>query len=128
MKRKTKRLWKLYKELRMLRRVNTEIVRDCNEANDRLAAAETAVLQLRNYIRELEQKRRGSIVAFAIPKETVYVHGAIPMQISREPVIPPDYKVKWFNELLAKGHMKKVETDLYVEYRLLIAEEQNGID
>ena len=75
MKRKTKRLWKLYNELRRLRKINAEIVRDCNEANDRLSYAEAARLRMGDYARSLEEKlrKRGNRVDFCVPNVSAIV-------------------------------------------------------
>ena len=114
----TKRIWELYKEVRRLRRKVGVLEADCAEANIRCNAAECRSRELNDYIYNLKQSR---VVAFALSKETVYRKGAQPFISSREPVIPDEYKIKVFDELLEKRYIKRVEGETYIEYRIELA-------
>lgn len=114
----TKRIWKLYKEVRRLRNRVKTLEADCTEANIRCNAAECRNRELNDYIYDLKQS---SVVAFAVPKETVYIRGVQPTISSREPVIPDEYKIKVFDELLEKRYIKRLEGETYFEYRMELA-------
>lgn len=113
-----KRIWKLYKEVRRLRNRVKTLEADCAEANIRWNAAECRSRELNDYINDLKRSR---IVAFTVAKETVYMKGARPFISSREPIIPGEYKIKLFDELLEKGYIKKVEGETFIEYRIELA-------
>lgn len=91
---------------------------DCAGANIRWHAAENRSRELNDYICSLKQSR---VVAFAIAKETTFIRGAQPFISSREPIIPDEYKIKVFDELLEKRYIKKVESETYIEYRIELA-------
>lgn len=133
MKRKTKRLWKLYQELRMLRRVNAEIVRDCNEANDKLANAEMRELRMGDYAKSLEEKlrKRGNRVDFCVPNVSViaspYTMNEVAEQARAthvEQELTNHMKLRLVNELLEHGWLKKTQTNNYETiYSLWLVEE-----
>lgn len=114
----TERIWELYKEVRRLRNKVKTLEADCAEANIRGNAAENRCRELNDYLYDLKRSR---VVAFAVAKETVYMRGTQPFTSSRDPVIPNEYKIKLFDELLEKGFLKKVEGETYVEYRMELA-------
>ncbi len=114
----TKRIWELYKEVRRLRNKVKTLEADCADANIRCNAAECRNRELNDYIYSLKQSR---VVAFAIPKEIVYMRGASPFISSREPVISDEYKIKVFDERLEKRYIKRVEGKTYIEYRIELA-------
>lgn len=133
MKRKTKRLWKLYQELRRLRKVNTEIVRDCNEANDRLAVAECELLRVRDYTRSLEEKlrKRGNRVDFCVPNVSIiaspYTMNEVAEQARAthvEQELTDHMKLRLVDGLLEHGWLKKTQTNNYETiYSLWLVEE-----
>ena len=133
MKRKTKRLWKLYQELRRLRKVNTEIVRDCNEANDRLAYAEAARLRMGDYARSLEEKlrKRGNRVDFCVPTVGIiaspYTMNEAAEQARAERVereLTDHMKINLVDSLIKAGWMKKTQLNNYETiYSLWLVEE-----
>ena len=122
MKRKIKRLWKLYQELRRLRKVNTEIVRDCNEANDRLAVAECARLRMEDYARSLEAKlrKRGNRVDFCVPNVSIiaspYAMNEVAEQARAtyvEQELTDHMKINLVNSLIKTGWLKKTQLNNY---------------
>jgi hypothetical protein len=114
----TKRIWKLYKEVRRLRSKVKTLEADRAEANIRCNAAECRNRELNDYIYNLKQSR---VVAFAIPKETIHIRGDQPFISFREPIIPNEYKIKVFDELLEKRYIKRVVGETYIEYRIELA-------
>lgn len=133
MKRKIKKLWKLYQELRRLRKVNTEIVRDCNEANDRLAVAECELLRVRDYTRSLEEKlrKRGNRVDFCVPNVSIiaspYAMNEVAEQARAthvEQELTDHMKLRLVDGLLEHGWLKKTQTNNYETiYSLWLVEE-----
>ena len=133
MKRKTKRLWKLYKELRMLRRVNAEIVRDCNEANDRLASAIRRESGMEAYARSLEEKlrKRGNRVDFCVPNVSTIVSPYTMNETAEqaratyvEQELTDHMKLRLVDGLLEHGWLKKTQTNNYETiYSLWLVEE-----
>lgn len=133
MKRKTKRLWKLYNELRRLRKINAEIVRDCNEANDRLSYAEAARLRMGDYARSLEEKlrKRGNRVDFCVPNVSAIVSpyvADITAEQDRathvEQELTNHMKLRLVDGLLERGWLKKTQTNNYETiYSLWLVEE-----
>lgn len=84
---------------------------DCAEATIRWNAAENRSRELNDYIYDL---KRTSVIAFAVPKETIYMRGT-------QPFIPNEYKIKVFDELIEKRYIKKLEGETYYEYRMELA-------
>ena len=133
MKRKIKRLWKLYQELRMLRRVNAEIVRDCNEASDRLANAECRELRMTEYAKSLEEKlrKRGNRVDFCVPNVSVIISPYAVNETAEqarathvEQELTDHMKLRLVDGLLARGWLKKTQTNNYETiYSLWLVEE-----
>lgn len=133
MKRKIKRLWKLYQELRRLRKVNTEIVRDCNEANDRLAVAECARLRMEDYARSLEAKlrKRGNRVDFCVPNVSIiaspYAMNEVAEQARAthvEQELTDHMKINLVDGLIKAGWLKKTQLNNYETiYSLWLVEE-----
>jgi len=133
MKRKIKRLWKLYQELRRLRRVNNEIVKECNRANDRLAAAEARALQLGDYATSLEEKlrRRGHRVLLCVPNTDAivspyavnpYTEKSRARQVEQK--LTDHMKIRLIDGLLEQGWLKKTQTnDFETVYSLWLVEE-----
>ena len=133
MKRKTKRLWKLYQELRMLRKVNAEIVRDCNEANDRLASADRRERALDEYAKSLEEKlrKRGNRVDFCVPNISAIVSPYAMNETAEqarathvEQELTDHMKLRLVDGLLERGWLKKTQTNNYETiYSLWLVEE-----
>lgn len=133
MKRKLKRFWKLYKELRLLRRVNKEIVRECNEANDRLAAADSEAVRMRDYARALEEKlrKRGHRVMMCVPHlDTIaspyavnpFAEKSRARQVERE--LTDHMKIRLVDNLLEQGWLKKTQVNNFETiYSLWLVEE-----
>ena len=130
---KFKRLWKLYQELRLLRKVNKEIVRDCNEANDRLANAESRELRMAEYAKSLEEKlrKRGNRVDFCVPNAgaiaSPYAVDAAAEQARAthvEQEMTDHMKIRLVDGLLERGWLKKTQTNDYETiYSLWLVEE-----
>ena len=133
MKRKIKKLWKLYQELRRLRKVNTEIVKDCNEANDKLAVAECERLRMENYTRSLEEKlrKRGNRVNFCVPNVSViaspYAMNETAEQARAthvEKELTDHMKINLVNSLIKAGWLKKTQLNNFETiYSLWLMEE-----
>lgn len=133
MKRKIKRLWKLYQELRRLRKVNTEIVRDCNEANDRLAATECARLRMEDYARALEAKlrKRGNRVDFCVPNVSTIASPYAMSEVAEqarathvEKELTDHMKINLVDGLIKAGWLKKTQLNNYETiYSLWLVEE-----
>lgn len=133
MKRKIKRLWKLYQELRRLRKVNIEIVRDCNEANDRLVATEGARLRMEDYARSLEAKlrKRGNRVDFCVPNVSIiaspYAMNEAAEQARAthvEQELTDHMKINLVDGLIKAGWLKKTQLNNYETiYSLWLVEE-----
>ena len=133
MKRKLKRFWKLYNELRMLRRVNTEIVKECNEANDRLAAADSEAVRMRDYARALEAKlsKRGHRIMMCVPHldaivspYTVnpYAEKSRARQVEKE--LTDKMKIRLMDNLIEQGWLKKTQVNNFETiYSLWLVEE-----
>lgn len=133
MKRKIKRLWKLYQELRRLRKANAEIVRDCNEANDRLAVAECERLRMGDYARSLEEKlrKRGNRVNFCVPNVSTiaspYTMNEVAEQTRAtyvEQELTDHMKINLVDSLIKAGWLKKTQLNNFETiYSLWLVEE-----
>ena len=133
MKRKIKRLWKLYQELRRLRKVNTEIVRDCNEANDRSAVAECARLRMEGYARSLEEKlrKRGNRIDFCVPNISIIASPYAVNEVAEqarathvEQELTDHMKINLVDGLIKAGWLKKTQLNNYETiYSLWLVEE-----
>lgn len=133
MKLKLKRFWKLYKELRLLRRVNNEIVRECNEANDRLAAANCEAIRMGDYARSLEEKlrKRGHRVMMCVPHPDAiaspyvvnpYAEKSRAEQVERE--LTDHMKIRLMDSLMEQGWLKKTQVNNFETiYSLWLVEE-----
>lgn len=133
MKRKIKRLWKLYQELRMLRKVNAKIVKDYNEAKDNLANAERRELRMGDYARSLEEKlrKRGNRVDFCVPNVSTIVspyavnptaEQARATHVEKE--LTDHMKINLVDGLIKAGWLKKTQTNNYETiYSLWLVEE-----
>ena len=133
MKRKAKRLWKLYQELRRLRKVNNEIVEECNKANDRLAVAEGARLRMGDYARSLEEKlrKRGNRVDFCVPNVSAIVSPYAMDEVAEqaraahvEQELTDHMKINLVDGLIKAGWLKKTQLNNYETiYSLWLMEE-----
>ena len=133
MKRKLKRFWKLYQELRMLRRVNAEIVRECNEANDRLASATRRESGMEAYARSLEEKlrKRGNRVDFCVPNVSTIVSPYAMNETAEqaratyvEQELTDHMKIRLVDNLLERGWLKKTQVNNFETiYSLWLVEE-----
>lgn len=133
MKRKIKRLWKLYQELRRLRRVNKEIVEECNKANDRLAAADARALRLGDYALSLEEKlkRRGHRLLMSVPNTEAiispyavnpYTEKSRAQQVEQK--MTDLMKIHLIDSLLEQGWLKKTQVNNFeTVYSLWLVEE-----
>ena len=133
MKRKIKRLWKLYQELRRLRKVNAKIVKDCNEAKDSLACAERRELRMEDYARSLEEKlrKRGNRVDFCVPNVSAII-SPYAMNVAAEQArathvekeLTDHMKINLVDGLIKAGWLKKTHLNNYETiYSLWLVEE-----
>ena len=117
----------------MLRRVNAEIVRDCNETNDKLASAARRELGLNAYARSLEEKlrKRGNRVDFCVPNISTIVSPYV-MDVTAEQArathveqeLTDHMKLRLVDGLLERGWLKKTQTNNYETiYSLWLVEE-----
>ena len=133
MKRKIKRLWKLYQELRMLRKVNAEIVKDYNEAKDSLACAERRELRMGDYARSLEEKlrKRGNKIDFCVPNVSTIVSPYAMSEVAEqarathvEKELTDHMKINLVDGLIKAGWLKKTQLNNYETiYSLWLVEE-----
>ena len=133
MKRKTKRLWKLYRELRMLRKVNAEIIEECSKANDRLANTERRELRMGDYARSLEEKlrKRGNRIDFCVPNVSAIVSPYAMNEVAEqarathvEKELTDHMKINLVDGLIKAGWLKKTQTNDYETiYSLWLMEE-----
>ena len=113
---------KLQRQIRILRHANNDLEselalqKEYNGSNlrriDRLEKENTEL------VRKLMDK--GHFILFAIPKRQTYLADRLkPIIETREPVITNDMKVSIFNDLMAKGFIRKNrEDDNFVMYEL----------
>lgn len=113
---------KLQRQIRILRQANNDLEselalqKEYNGSNlrriDRLEKENTEL------VRKLMDK--GHFILFAIPKRQTYLADRLqPIIETREPVITNDMKVSIFNDLMAKGFIRKNrEDDNFVMYEL----------
>ena len=113
---------KLQRQIRILEHANVDLEaelalqKEYNGSNlrriDRLEKENTEL------VRKLMNK--GHFILFAIPKRQTYLADRLqPIIETREPVITNDMKVSVFNDLMAKGFIKKSrEDDNFVMYEL----------
>ena len=117
----------------MLRRVNKEIVRDCNEANDKLAVAESEVVRMGDYARALEAKlsKRGHRIMVCVPHLDAvespyavnpYAEKSRARQVESE--LTDHAKIRLVDNLLEQGWMKKTQTNNFeTVYSIWLVEE-----
>ena len=115
-------LLKLQKQIRFLKHANNDLEselalqKEYNGSNlrriDRLEKENTEL------VRKLIDK--GHFILFAVPKKQIYLADRLmPVIETREPVITNDIKVSVFDDLMAKGFIRKNrEDDNFVMYEL----------
>lgn len=122
MNKRTWRVLKLYREVRILRHANNDLEselalqKEYNSSNlRRIDRLEKENIEL---VRKLEDK--GHFILFAVPKRQTYLADRPqPIIETREPVITNDVKVSVFDDLVAKGFIRKNrEDDNFVMYEL----------
>lgn len=122
MNKRTWRVLKLYREVRILRHANNDLEselalqKEYNSSNlRRIDRLEKENIEL---VRKLEDK--GHFILFAVPKRQTYLADRLmPIIETREPVITNDVKVSVFDDLVAKGFIRKNrEDDNFVMYEL----------
>ena len=113
---------KLRREIRILRRANNDLEselalqKEYNSSNlriiDRLREENTEL------VRKLKDK--GHLILFAVPKTRTYLADRLqPIIETREPVITNDIKVSIFDDLMAKGFIRRNREDNnFVMYEL----------
>lgn len=121
------RISKLCREVRILRHANNDLEselalqKEYNSSNlRRIDRLEKENIEL---MRKLEDK--GHFILFAVPKRQTYIADRLmPIIETREPVITNDVKVSVFDDLVAKGFIRKNREDNnFVMYELSLKTE-----
>ena len=121
------KILKLKREINILRHANNDLEselalqREYNATNCRtIDRLEKENIEL---MRKLRDKER--MILFAVPKRQVYLADRLqPIIETREPVITNDVKVSVFDDLVAKGFIRKSrEDDNFVMYELSLKTE-----
>lgn len=115
-------LLKLQRQIRILKHINNDLESELalqKEYNDsNLRRIDRLEKENKELVRKLMDK--GHIILFAIPKRQTYLADRLmPVIETREPVITNDIKVSVFDDLMAKGFIRKNrEDDNFVMYEL----------
>lgn len=113
---------KLQRQIRILKHANNDLEselawqKECNDYN--LRKIDRLEKENKELVRKLMDK--GRFILFAVPKRQTYLADRLqPIIETREPVITNDIKVSIFDDLMAKGFIRKNrEDDNFVMYEL----------
>jgi hypothetical protein len=113
---------RLRREIRILRRANNDLEAELALQKEYNGSNLRRIDRLEKENMELARKLmdKGRFILFAIPKRQTYLADRLqPIIETREPVITNDIKVSIFDELMAKGFIRKNrEDDNFVMYEL----------
>lgn len=118
----TKRIWKLYKELRRLRNKVKTLEADCDKANyDKMIAFQEIQLW-RQYVQEHKVQLPYNTIQIMIPNMYGFETIMAPTDIDRKPKaeflmkrMTADAKVHVMDDLIAQGYFRKVRDDEFSE-------------
>lgn len=115
-------LLKLKRQIRILEHANNDLESELALQKEYNGSNLRIIDRLRNENVELVRKLmdKGHFILFAVPKRQTYLADRpIPIIETREPVITNDVKVSVFDDLMAKGFIRKNrEDDNFVMYEL----------
>lgn len=115
-------LLKLKRQIRILEHANNDLESELALQKEYNGSNLRIIDRLRNENVELVRKlmNKGHFILFAVPKRQTYLADRpIPIIETREPVITNDVKVSVFDDLMAKGFIRKNrEDDNFVMYEL----------
>ena len=118
----TKRIWKLYKEVRRLRNKVKTLEADCNKANfDRMIAFQE-VQQWRQYIQDSKVQLPYNSIQIMVPNMYGFETIMSPTDIDRRPRaeflmkrMTDNAKIHVMDDLIAQGFFRKVRDDEFAE-------------
>ena len=118
----TKRIWKLYKEVRRLRNKVKTLEADCNKANfDRMIAFQE-VQQWRQYIQDSKVQLPYNSIQIMVPNMYGFETIMSPTDIDRRPRaeflmqrMKDNAKIHVMDDLIAQGFFRKVRDDEFAE-------------
>ena len=113
---------RLQRQIRILKHANSDLEselawqKECNDYN--LRKIDRLEKENKGLVSKLMDK--GHFILFAVPKRQTYIADRLqPIIETREPVITNDIKVSIFDDLMAKGFIRKNrEDDNFVMYEL----------
>ena len=112
----------LKRRIRILERANDDLESELALQKEYNASNLRIIDDLRNENIEFTKKlmAKGHLILFAVPKRQAYLADRLqPIIETREPVITNDVKVSVFDDLMAKGFIRKNrEDDNFVMYEL----------
>ena len=124
---KLRTLLKLKRQIRILEHANADLESELALQKEYNGSNLRIIDRLRNENIELVRKLKdkGHFILFAVPKRQTYLADRLmPIIETREPVITNDMKVSIFNDLMAKGFIRKNrEDDNFVMYELSLKTE-----
>ena len=113
---------KLRRELRILRHANNDLESELALQKEYNASNLRRIDRLEKENKELIRKLmdKGHLILFAVPRGRAYLADRLqPIIETREPVITNDVKVSLFDDLMAKGFIRKHREDAnFVMYEL----------
>ena len=113
---------KLKREVRILRHANSDLESELALQKEYNGSNLRRIDRLEKENEELARKlmNKGHFILFAVPKRQVYRRDRFqPIIETREPVITNDVKVSIFDDLMAKGFIRKNREDAnFVMYEL----------
>ena len=113
---------KLKRQIRILEHANSDLESELALQKEYNGSNLRIIDRLRNENTELVRKLKdkGHFILFAVPKRKTYLTDRLMLSIeTREPVITNDVKVSIFDDLMAKGFIRKNrEDDNFVMYEL----------
>lgn len=118
----SKRIWKLYKELRRLRNEVETLEADCSKANYDKMVAFQEVAMLRQYVQEYKVQLPYDTMHVIIPKmygfETIMAPGDIDSRPKAEFLMKrmtDAAKIHVMEDLIAQGYFRKIRDDRNAE-------------
>ena len=119
---KLRTLLKLKRQIRILEHANSDLESELALQKEYNASNLRTIDRLRHENTELYRKLedKGHIILFAVPKARTYLADRLqPIIETREPIITNDVKVSIFDDLIAKGFIRKNREDAnFVMYEL----------
>lgn len=118
----TKRIWKLYKEVRRLRRKVKTLEADCGKANYDKMIAFQEVAHWRQYVQDNKVQLPYDTMHIIVPSMYGFETIMDPTRIDHKPRaeflmkrMTDDAKIHVMDDLMAQGYFKKVRDDAFAE-------------